>query len=159
MHRLAIFCAALASLVGAPAIVRADDCGSSLYDVYGRPCMSGSVAAVGAQVTTTTATITNGTSLSTGIDLGTARLSRIVIPAAWTAANITFQASADGVTYADLYDASGTEYTITVGGASRSIIVPLADFVGIRYVKVRSGTTGSPVNQGADRALTLVLVP
>lgn len=104
-------------------------------------------------------TIANGASLSGAIDCSEGRPARIVIPSAWTTANLTFQTSYDGTTYNDLYDAFGTEYTVTVGGASRGIILPLADFIGVRYLKVRSGTTGTPVTQGADRTLKLVLVP
>lgn len=111
-----------------------------------------------AQVVTTTATIANGASLSGAIDLSTGKLARIAMPASWTAANLTFQASYDGATYNDLYDQNGTEYTVTAA-ASRSILVPFADFIGIRYLKIRSGTSGAAVNQGADRTLNLVLVP
>jgi hypothetical protein len=50
------------------------------------------------------------------------------------------------------------EYTVTVGGAARSIKVPFDDLLGVRYLKVRSGTSGVPVNQTADRAITLVAV-
>lgn len=110
------------------------------------------------QVSTTTATISSGNSLSSGIDLGTARLARIVMPASWTAANLTFQTSPDNSTWSDLYDSYGTEYTVTAA-ASRAIIIPLVDFIGVRYIKVRSGTAGAAVAQGADRTLTLVLVP
>lgn len=117
------------------------------------------IAVSSAQILTTTATILSGASLSSAIDLSAGRLSRIAIPASWTTANLTFQTSADNSTFNDLYDSYGTEYTVTVGGASRAIVIPLADFIGVRYLKIRSGTTGTPVNQGADRILTLVLVP
>lgn len=110
-------------------------------------------------LTTGSVTIANGASLSGAIDLENFRLGRIIIPAAWTAANLTFQTSPDDGTYSDLYDAAGYEYTIVVGGASRAIIVPLADFIGIRFLKIRSGTAGVAVNQAADRVLTLVVVP
>lgn len=125
----------------------------------GTPSNPLSVSASSATIATTTATIANGASLSGAIDLSAGRLARIAIPASWTTANLTFQTSADNVTFNDLYDSYGTEYTATVGGASRAIIIPLADFIGVRYLKIRSGTTGTPVNQGADRTLTLVLVP
>jgi hypothetical protein len=77
------------------------------------------------------------------------------MPAAWTAASLTFQGSADGTTYGDLYDA-GTEMS-TAAGASRVIHLDWTKFVGLRFLKIRSGTTGVPVNQGGDRVLTLVL--
>tara|TARA_R110000823_G_scaffold10557_1_gene36771 strand:+ start:1183 stop:1548 length:366 start_codon:yes stop_codon:yes gene_type:complete len=88
-------------------------------------------------------------------DLGTSRLSRIVMPASWTTANLTVQTSYDGLTGNDLYDSSGDEYVITAA-ASRAIKVPLIDFISERFIKLRSGTTGSPVNQAADRTLYLI---
>lgn len=103
------------------------------------------------------ATIANGESLSSPIDLGGKRLTHIAIPAAWTAANLTFQVSVDGRTFGDLYDAVGTEYTATVGGASRTVLIPFADFIGAQFIKIRSGTTGSAVAQGAARELGLCL--
>lgn len=106
-----------------------------------------------------TATILSGAALSDVLLLGPLRPCRIIMPAAWTAANLTVQTSYDnGVTFNDLYDASGTEYTITAA-ASRAILLPIADFLGVNALKLRSGTTGTPVNQGADRALLLFLVP
>lgn len=106
------------------------------------------------------AVILSGASLSAAIDLAEQRLHRIAMPAAWTAAGLTFQVSADGVTFNDLYNEAG-EYALTssVVGASRSIVVDQAIFYGIRYLKVRSGTGAAAVNQGADRTLTLVTVP
>lgn len=113
----------------------------------------------GAQPATTTATIAISSSLSSAVELTDGPLVRLVIPSAWTTANITFQTSYDGTNYADLYDKAGTEYTVTVGGASREIAVPIADWIGIRYIKVRSGTTGSAVNQAAARTIQLVMAP
>ena len=107
-----------------------------------------------------TAMIANGTSLTPAIDLAEGRLHRIVMPASWTSAALTFKASPDGVTFYDVYDASG-EYTISssIAGASRSIVIDPTIFYGMRYIQIRSGTTGTPVNQGADRTLTLIIVP
>lgn len=96
-------------------------------------------------------------SLSTAIDLADQRAARIAVPADWTAANLTFQVSVDGVTYYNLYDKDGTEYTV-VAAASRSMILPLADWLGVRYVKVRSGTSAAPVVQLAARILMIQTV-
>jgi hypothetical protein len=35
----------------------------------------------------------------------------------------------------------------------------IGDWVGCRWIKVRSGTAGSAVNQAAERALILVIQP
>lgn len=114
------------------------------------------VVAVADQVTALTASIPNGQSITANLDLGTSRLVRISTPAAWTAANLTFQVSADGATWVNLYDASGNEYTVTAA-ASRGIIIPLSDFLGVRYIAIRSGTSAVPVPQGAQRDLVLTL--
>lgn len=119
---------------------------------------AGNMRAACAQVITKTATVALGESLSGAVDCSAGRAARISMPAAWDTANLTFQASADGVTYNNLYDSSGTEYTVTAA-ASRSILLPLVDFISIRYLKIRSGTSGSAVNQTAARTITLVLVP
>jgi hypothetical protein len=108
---------------------------------------------------TTTVTIANGQSLSGAADLkGLGTPVRIDMPAAWTAANLTFQVSADGVTYQDLYDDGGSEVTVTAA-AGRSIFLQPAEWAHVRYLKVRSGTAAVPVNQGTDRLLTLVVRP
>lgn len=106
---------------------------------------------------TQTALIANGASLSSVIDLGAGKLVAIQMPAAWTAAALTFQASIDGTNYFDVYDTS-TERNYTVA-ASRMLVLQLPDWVGIKYLKIRSGTSGTPVNQGADRTLTLLVQP
>jgi hypothetical protein len=113
---------------------------------------------IGGQVSTLAVVIASGTSLSGAIDLGMARLARIDMPSGWDAASLTFQASPDGQTCNNLYDSLGVEYAVAAA-ASRAIIVPLVDFMGIRWLKIRSGTSGAPVNQTADRTLTLTLVP
>lgn len=100
-------------------------------------------------------TIANGASVSAFVDLEAQTLVGIHMPAAWTAAGLTFQVSEDGVTYDDLYDAAGSEKTVSVA-ASRYIYTIPSDWVGIRFIKVRSGTAGTPVNQGAARTIQLV---
>lgn len=103
------------------------------------------------------AAIANGASLSGAVDVAGTTLIAIQMPATWTAANLTFQGSADGSIYADVYNDSGDEYSIPVS-ASHFIMLDQVQnrFRGMRYLKVRSGTSGTPVNQGADRVLSLV---
>ena len=121
-------------------------------------------------VVTSTATIASGASLSDAINLNSMapnslgqtpksglRLFGIVMPSSWTTANLSFQASIDGgTTYVDIMDATGTEYVVTAG-TSRFIPVDPTPFSAISLLKVRSGTTGTPVNQSGTRTLTLVL--
>lgn len=104
-----------------------------------------------------TATITSGQSLSAAVEIVAQRPVKLNMPAAWTAASITFQVSTDGSTFRDLYDVGGTEYALTVA-ASRCVILNPDTFTGAKAIKVRSGPTGAAVNQGADRAIEIVIV-
>jgi hypothetical protein len=101
-----------------------------------------------------TANIPNGQSLSQAVYVGAAVPTGIQMPAAWDAANITFQGSADGVTFYDVYDITGAE-AVVVAAAARYIPLGALDFNGMIYFKVRSGTTGAPVNQTAARAISI----
>lgn len=103
---------------------------------------------------TATVTIASGESLSGVIELRGCSLSKIIMPSTWTAANITFQISCDGTTYADLYDENGNEITLSVA-ASRAYKLPIDLWCDVRWLKIRSGTGAVPVNQAADRILTL----
>ena len=106
------------------------------------------------------AVISNGASLSAAIDLKEGELQALSMPASWTAANLTFQSSNDGgTTWQNVYDKSGTEVTVTAA-ADRYIV--LDDAVvellrGIRNLKIRSGTSGAAVNQGADRTIVTMV--
>lgn len=115
------------------------------------------IALVSVEPTPATATIAINASLSGAVDLVLARLIQIQMPAAWDAAVLTFQTSQDNVTYTDLYDSTGAEYTIQAV-ANRSITIPRDDFCGTRYLKVRSGPSASAVNQTTARTITLGLV-
>jgi len=81
----------------------------------------------------------------------------IVTPSSWTAADLTFQGKA-GIVYRNLFDDDGNEITVTAA-ASRMIILPPDLFRTVNIMKIRSGTSGTPVNQAADRTLTLILRP
>jgi hypothetical protein len=103
------------------------------------------------------ALIANGQSLSGALNLGGLRLFGIAMPAAWTAANLTFQMSPDGgTTWVNVYDANGSELAATAA-ASRYIAIDPANFASLSMIKVRSGTSGTPVNQGQDATPQLIL--
>ncbi len=59
-------------------------------------------------------------------------------------------------TYVDVYDVEEAELEITAD-ASRFLALDPVNFWSINYLKVRSGTSGTPVNQGADRTLKLMV--
>ena len=101
-----------------------------------------------------TVTILNTASLSDAADLAGLALARIEMPSGWTAADISFQVSADGGAYVPYHDEAGNPIK-AVTAASRMVRLPPLDWDGIRYVKVQSGVPGATVNQGADRAIIL----
>lgn len=100
------------------------------------------------------ATIANGASLSNAVQVGGGLLARISMPAAWTTANLTFQTSFDNITFQDLYDDQGNEVT-AVAVTAHDVL--MTAYGGFTFLKVRSGTSGSPVNQGGARAIGVVV--
>ena len=108
----------------------------------------------------TTVTISSGASISAGFETqGMPIVGILCDPTAWTAAGITFQASEPtGTTYGNVYDPTGTEVAVTISTASYAIIQPsdYASCYGSPYVRIRSGTSGSPVTQGGVRTLTII---
>lgn len=100
-------------------------------------------------------TIASGASLSEAIAVDWVTISGIEMPAVWTAADITFQVSNDGATFVDLYDSFGNEMKVVTGTGAKHIALSAGDYWSVRFLKIRSGTTATPVNQAADRVLKL----
>lgn len=104
-----------------------------------------------------TVTLASGSSLTEAINLGGLRLFGLVLPATWTAADLTFQVSTDGgSTWANLYEQDGTE-VIASGKTSGCLTVHPSVFAAFQYIRIRSGTSAVPVSQTADRALKLIV--
>ena len=98
--------------------------------------------------------IAQGQSLSADIDLAGATLVMLGLPAAWTAADLTFQVG-DGLGgWMNLYTADGVEY-LARAAAGRCVLLPPADFARVRWLRIRSGTAATPVAQAAERQLQL----
>lgn len=109
-------------------------------------------------------TIAAGASLSSALNLDNLtlvgqRLFGIIMPAAWTAANLTFQGSWDGgITWYDLLDAESGAAIVAVATAGKAAVLrdPTV-FAAVPWLRARSGTEATPVAQTADRQLVLVL--
>ena len=101
-----------------------------------------------------TFTVLSGASVSDDIGLDGRVPVAIYMPAAWTAAAITFQAAyeIDGTFY-DLYDTAEAEFDITTPVAGKVHTIDPNLFLGVTQLRIRSGVSATPVNQGADRAL------
>ena len=104
-----------------------------------------------------TVVIADGESLSDAFPVGGKRLVFIEVPAI-TSATLSFKVQImDDEDFQDFYDETGAE--ITVGSAftgARTFLIP--QLAGVRAVKVRSGTTGSPVTQSGGDTLRLSAV-
>ena len=98
-------------------------------------------------------TILSGQALGAGIQVNGCHPVRLVMPAAWDAASITLQESPDNATWQNLYDNNGGEITVQAA-ASRTIVIPPSLLPGLIYLRLRSGTSGAPVNQTANRIVT-----
>lgn len=101
-------------------------------------------------------TIAVDASLSGVAKLGERRLLAIELPANTEGSALTFQGSFDGSTFYNVYDGSG-EYAISFTDPS-VLIVPAVDFLAFPYLKVRTGTAGTPTTQsGATATLRLIV--
>lgn len=106
-------------------------------------------------------TITMATNLSTVMNFSRYKNMVIVMPSAWTAADITFAVSSTKAgTFSKLtYGIDGTEVTIK---AVASVVIALDGkakeaLEACSFVKIRSGTAGTPVGQAAARTFTIIL--
>ena len=94
-------------------------------------------------------------SLSNAIILGDSKIISIAMPSSWTSANLTFQGAYDlDETFFDIYDSAGNELAV-VADTDR-IITDVPELAVIKYLKIRSGTSSSPVVQGGDRIIKLL---
>lgn len=105
------------------------------------------------------ATIANGAALSNAIDIGTAELVGVSMPDTWDTASITFTATIDDTNFLAVNDAAGNEVEVTAPVADKHILFSFAGIKGFNKIKLRSGTSASPVNQttAGDRSITLLL--
>ena len=102
------------------------------------------------------ATIEAAANLSDAVDLAGADVIRITMPDAWTAAEITFQISDDrGATFRNLYMEWGIELGAwATAGTSIEASIFLR-LLSIDQIKIRSGTSGAPVAQVAEREILI----
>ena len=100
-------------------------------------------------------------SLSQPVHLNNNTLVGLIVPGEWTPANITFQGSVDGTNWFNLLDADGVELTVIVSLGSPAtatwFVFPAGAFHGIEFIRFRSGTRATAVNQVAARTLTAIL--
>jgi hypothetical protein len=105
-------------------------------------------------VFTVSATIAASGTISAAVSMEGTDLVGLFMPAAWTAGVLTFQASYDGTNFSDAYDIYGSEITLQTA-ASRYLAVPPLTLPDLKAIKIRSGTSATPVTQVAQAVLQL----
>lgn len=93
-----------------------------------------------------TATIAKDASLSSAVNIDHCSPIRIIVPTI-DSASLTLQHSDDGTAYANVYDKAGNEVTLVTATGARVVILNPNDYFNMKYLKIRSGTASSPVNQ------------
>lgn len=103
------------------------------------------------QDSTFTATIANGQTASGAVDMNTHALCGMFIPSSFTGTTITFQTALTlAGTYVSVRDGAGSALSKTVAQGQYIPLDP-ADFAGIRFLKIVSGSA-----EGGERVVTLV---
>ena len=101
-----------------------------------------------------TATIPSGQALSAGVRTDCNHVMSLSLPAAWTAAVLTVQASQDNATWRNVFDEFGAELTIQAA-VDREVFLPPVRLAAYGFIRLRSGTSAAPVNQGAARDIVV----
>lgn len=110
---------------------------------------------------TITATWSPTTTVSGPVYLNGLAVVGFVMASTWDAADLTFQMSVDGTTYNNVYDDDDNEYTVQAS-ASRYVLVEPVEMRGVRWLQVRSGTSGTPVTQTlgtGSQVVEIVVMP
>jgi hypothetical protein len=70
----------------------------------------------------------------------------------WDSASLTLRASLDGTTYQGLFQING-EISVAVTTGAKAVLLRPDVLGGVIFLKLRSGTNATPVNQTADRLI------
>jgi hypothetical protein len=120
------------------------------------------VSLAGTVTITTTVTIASGTALSTAVDMTQPALFgytpiAIILPSAWTSANLSIQSSLDGITFGEFHTFTvGNYVTSSALAANEGTSLNGYPLRGVPFFRIRSGLVGAPVNQGATRVITVI---
>jgi hypothetical protein len=110
------------------------------------------------------AVIAGGEAISNAVDISKLQLLgvAVIVPSAWTAADIGFEGSIDGVLWAPLCDDEGVRIKITgvTTNQSKLYIAPsgawaLGALPYMRFVSLNT-SNGANINQAANRELTFI---
>ncbi len=116
-----------------------------------------------ATLKTVTGTIPAGQTMSSDVDCrGANRILRVLMPAAWTRAPLSFRLSSDQVDWGDLYHTTVENFgpfEVFVPEVIPGSVVTLPPNMSstVAFVRVRSGGRNSQVPQAADRVFKFIL--
>jgi len=99
-------------------------------------------------------TFTSGTAISSSLFLTGNTIIGFQFITGWTSATLAFQSSTDGINFGPVYDDTGDELNITIPSYTQymvSMLPPnmIATVGKLRWLKLVSGLSGSPVDQGS----------
>lgn len=103
------------------------------------------------------AVIASGASLTELIDLGGLRLFGIDMPPSWSTANLTLQSLGSDGTWRDVKDENGSEIVISAAASAAIRFRDPTLFASLTTIRLRSGTSSTPVVQVIDRSVSLIL--
>ena len=102
-----------------------------------------------------------GRAISEARDVGGFDPVALQLPNPAMTANVTFLAAEKfNGTYLPVYGPTGVETKVTTGTTAKIITLTpttIGDLDGLRYLKLRSGTEASPVNQTGDRIIQMLV--
>jgi hypothetical protein len=108
----------------------------------------------------TTVAIASGASVSSMVDLQGAALVGFSMPAAWTAAALNIEVSSNNVDWSSPLDSTGAAVSSFASPTvSAAYALDVISMLAWRYIRFRSGTTATPVNQGAARPIRYITRP
>lgn len=109
--------------------------------------------------------------LSSAADLESFSLIALEMPESWQGTQITFQAKAKRTEDLDppvgshggqavedwdnVYDSAGNELVVTV--AANRIVTDIPELAPLRFVRIRSGTSATPVNQNPAKEIRFIV--
>src|SRR3990167_8245956 len=103
-----------------------------------------------------TATIEADDSLSDVVDVSGVLVTGLVVPSSWDSANLTFQGGFGAGALWDIYTSAGAEWIVTAVAGKLAAIDPTS-VACANFIRIRSGTAGSPVTQSAQRQIILAV--
>lgn len=117
--------------------------------------MTGGISVIGAE-------INNNEAISGSVDLGGFSLIALEMPELWAGTQVTFQCKAErSQTSAEsiedwdnVYDSAGNELTVTV--AANRVVTDIPELAPLRFIRIRSGTSTTPVNQSPSKQIRII---